>query len=174
MSVIQLLEYLQEIIETGGRIPMTGRVMVDKKEALDTIEQIINSLPEEFKKAQWIMGEKERILSEAVKDAEIMKKENVDMLKKQVESHSITKEAQLRADQIISSAQKDAKDMRLAARDYVNEILNELDSAVNKKYADMMMSLKNDYKTFMNSLQDNVNSTSATVRDNIKELKDMK
>lgn len=50
MSVIQLLEYLQEIIETGGRIPMTGKVMVDKKEALDTIEQIINALPEEFKK----------------------------------------------------------------------------------------------------------------------------
>lgn len=174
MSVIQLLEYLQEIIETGGRIPMTGKVMVDKKEALDTIEQIINALPEEFKKAQWIMSEKERILSEAVKDAEIMKKENMDLLKKKIENHSITKEAQSRADQIIFSAQKDAKDMRLAARDYANEILNELDSAINEKYKDMLLTLKNDYETFMKSLQGNVNSTSVTLRENIKELKDMK
>lgn len=174
MSVIQLLEYLEEIIETGGKVLMTGKVMVDKKEALNTIEQIINSLPEEFKKAQWILSEKERILGEAVKDAEIMKKENVDMLKKQIENHSITKEAQARADQIIASAQKDAKDMRLGARDYADEILNELDSAINAKYNEMLMSLKNDYQTFMNSLQNNINSTSGTVRENIKELKNMK
>lgn len=174
MDIIELLEYLEEIVETGSKIPMTGKVMIDKKETLDTIEKVINSLPEEFKKSKWVLTEKERILSEAIKDAEIMKKENINMLKKQIEGHDITKEAQLRADQIVSSAQKDAKEMRLGARDYANEVLNQLDNSVNIKYKEMVQSLKGDFEQFMLSIQNDLNSATGTVRENIKELKNMK
>lgn len=174
MDIIELLEYLEEIVETGSKIPMTGKVIIDKKEALDTIQSVINSLPDEFKKSKWVLTEKERILSEAIKDAEIMRRENKDMLKKQIEGHDVTKEAQLRADHILSLAQKDAKEMRLGARDYANDVLNQLDDSVNTKYKEMAQSLKKDFEQFMISMQNDVNSTTGTVRENINELKNIK
>lgn len=174
MDIIKLLEYLQEIIETGGKIPMTGKVVIDKSEAVKTIEQIIDCMPEQFRKAQWILEEKERILSEAIKEAELMKKENLDMLKRQIESHNITKEAQAMAEQIIASAQKDAKAMRLGARDYAGEILSQLEVQINEKGSDMLSSLKRDVEGFVSTIQSEVSSTSNTIRENIKELKGMK
>ena len=74
MDVIQLLEYLQEIIENAPKMPITGKVFIDKNEVLDIVDQIINYLPDEFKKAQWVLGEKERILNEANKEYDAIKK----------------------------------------------------------------------------------------------------
>lgn len=174
MDVIKLLEYLKEIIETGNKIPMTNKAVIDRSEALKTIDDLIDCLPEEFKRAKWVMDEKERILGEAIKESELMKKENMDMLKKQIENHNITKEAQTRAEQIIASAQKDAKAMRLGAREYANEILVQLDSEVAAKGADMVNKVKNDVDTFITALQSDVSATTGTIKDNITELKGMK
>jgi vacuolar-type H+-ATPase subunit H len=174
MDVIKLLEYLQEIIETGGKIPMTGKVVIDKSETMKTIDQIINCMPEQFRKAQWILEEKERILSEAIKEAELMKKENWDMLRRQIENHNITKEAQVMAEQLIASAQKDAKAMRLGARDYAGEILSQLEMEVDRKGDEMLSLLKRDVEGFVASIQSDVSSTTSTIRNNIKELKSMK
>ncbi len=47
MNTIKLLEYLEEIIETSAKVPMTGKVMISKKEVLDILDKIANSLPGE-------------------------------------------------------------------------------------------------------------------------------
>ena len=74
MDVIKLLDYLEETLETSTKVPMTGKVIINKKEFLEILEQVINSLPDEFKKAQWVFQEKDRILSDAIKEAESIKK----------------------------------------------------------------------------------------------------
>ena len=67
VNIVELLEYLQDLIENSPKVPISGKTMVDRKEVLDVIDQIINYLPDQFKKAQWVMNERERILSEAQK-----------------------------------------------------------------------------------------------------------
>ena len=62
-NVIELLEYIQDTIETAPKVPISGKAMVDKKELLEAIDQIVNYLPDEFKKARWIVNEKDRILA---------------------------------------------------------------------------------------------------------------
>lgn len=174
MDVIKLIEYLEEIIETSSKVPMTGKVMVDKKEVLEVIDKILNCLPAEFKKAQWVFEEKDRILSEAIRDAETLKKENVELLQKQIENHDITKKAKIRAGEIISSAQKDAKVMRLGARDYADEILSQLEKEVNDYSGKMLNSIKDEMEEFLVSINSDVSSTSNMIRENIKELRNMK
>ncbi len=106
MDVIKLLAYLEELIESGSSIPLTGKVTINKKESLEVIDKIINCLPDEFKKAQWICEEKERILTEAMEEAEHIKKENIIIFKKQIENHSITREANIKAETIIKKCRK--------------------------------------------------------------------
>lgn len=121
MDVIKLLAYLEELIESGSSIPLTGKVTINKKESLEVLDKIINCLPDEFKKAQWICEEKERILTEAMEEAEHIKKENIIILKKQIENHSITREANIKAETIIKNAEKESKYIRVGARDYADE-----------------------------------------------------
>ncbi len=174
MEVIKLLEYLQEIFETSSKVPVTGKILVDKKEVINIVDQIINYLPDEFKKAQWVVEEKERILGEAIEESSTMKKESMDMLKKQIENHDITKEARVRAEEIIASAQRDAKAMRLGARDYADEILCQLEKEINEKGQIMLSNIKKQLENFVVSLSDEVNSDLDTIRENIKELRGMK
>lgn len=174
MDIIELLEYLQEIIETSSKIPVTGKVVVNKKEVLEIVDQIINNLPEQFKKAQWIVEEKQKIINEAKEEAELIRRESIDQIKKQIENHDVTREARIKAQEIISSAQKDAKNMRLSARDYADEILCQLQEEVDSRGKEMVNKVKNEVEKFIASLDGQVSSTSSTIKQNIKELRNLK
>ena len=50
-NIMDLLEYLQDMVVNSPKVPMSGKIMLDKKEVLDAIEDIINFLPDEMKKA---------------------------------------------------------------------------------------------------------------------------
>ncbi len=85
-QVIEILDYLRDIVEGASKVPITGKVVVDRKEVLELLDQVINCLPDEIKKAQWVLGEKERILAEARKEKknESVKQETYEMMKKEL------------------------------------------------------------------------------------------
>ncbi|MBA5850506.1 ATPase [Clostridium sp. cel8] len=174
MDTISLLEYLEEIIETSAKVPMTGKVMVSKKEILDVINKIVNCLPSELKKAQWIVEEKERILSDAVKEADNMKKQNLAILRRQIENHDITREANKKAAEIISSAKKNAKAIRNGSIDYANDVLNQLDAEIDMKSKEMISNLKIQLQQFLDNLDGSVQLNIDSIRENIEELRNMK
>ncbi|WP_029453283.1 hypothetical protein [Clostridium algidicarnis] len=174
MDVIQLLEYLQEIIDSASKVPITGKIVLDKKEMLEVIDQIINYMPDEFKKAQWVLSEKERILAEAREEYDNIKGQTVEMMKKQVENHDITKEAKIKSQDIIAVAQRDAKAIRLGARDYADEVLCQLDEEMKENSKKMMKNVKKDVEDFMKNLSEDLSQNSSTIRENIKELRNIK
>jgi vacuolar-type H+-ATPase subunit E/Vma4 len=172
MEVMKLLEYLQEIIETSHKMPIFRKTMVDRKEIVEIIEQIINYLPDEFKKAQWICEEKERILNDAHRQAENIKQEGYEMLKKEIERHSITKEAQEKAEEILSAAKKDAKTIRTGAKSYADEVLCELEKEIGLKGQLMLLSVKKETEEYLNDMEQNITSAISTIRDNVTELRE--
>ncbi|BAH06334.1 hypothetical protein [Clostridium kluyveri] len=174
MDVIKLLEYLQEIVDTSAKVPLSKKVMVNKSEVLEILDRVINCLPSELKKAQWIIEEKERILTEAVQEADDIKKQNLSLLRRQIENHDITKEANIRAEEIISSAQKNARAIRIGARDYADEMLSQLDSEISRKGSEMVTGLKLELQEFLDSLESSINLNTESIKDNIKQLRDMK
>ena len=159
MDVIKLLEYLQGIIESSSKIPVTGKAVINKREILDIIDQIINHLPDEFKKAQWVCDEKERILVDAKKQAKIFEEETVDKIRRRVEKQDLVKEALNRSEEIIASAQRDAKIMRLGAKDYADEILSQLDKEIELKGQKMIHEIKSDVQDFLILMQGEVTNT---------------
>ncbi|MBU3160555.1 ATPase [Clostridium frigoris] len=174
MDVIKLLEYLQGIIESSSKIPVTGKAVINKREILDIIDQIINHLPDEFKKAQWVCDEKERILVDAKKQAKIFEEETVDKIRRRVEKQDLVKEALNRSEEIIASAQRDAKIMRLGAKDYADEILSQLDKEIELKGQKMLHEIKGDVQDFLILMQEEVTNTTTSIRENVKELRGMK
>ena len=91
LNVMELLEYLEEILENAPKVPITGKAMIDTKEFEEVIEQIRNYLPDELKKAKWVMGEKDRILEDAQKEYQNVKKETMEMMRQNIENHDMVK-----------------------------------------------------------------------------------
>lgn len=173
VNIVELLEYLQDIVERAPKVPITGKSMVDKKEFNEVIEQIVNYLPDQFKKAQWVMSEKDRILGDAQKEYENIKKETVEMMKHNVENHDIVKEAKLRATEIVALAQRDAKAIRIGSREYANEILSELDKELEKKRMELIQSMQSSFELVAKEIDVSMSDASTTIKENISELRSM-
>lgn len=174
VNIVELLEYLQDLVENSSKVPMSGKVMIDKREIIEVIDQIINYLPEQFKKAEWVMSERERILNEAKKEYDSVRKETMTMMRQNVENHDIVKEAKLRAQEIISAAQRDAKAIRLGSRDYSDEILTELDKEIEDQKIKLIKSLQDSFESVAKEIDSNLTGTCDMIKDNIKELRNMK
>lgn len=173
LNVIELLEYLQDMVDNSAKMPITGKVMIDKREFNEVIDQIINYLPDQFKKAQWVVSEKDRILSDAQREYEVVKKETIEMMKQNVENHDTVKEAKIRANEIIALAQRDAKAIRIGSREYSTEILTQLDREIENRKNELIKSMQESFEKIAKEIDENLNGAGETIKENIAELRSM-
>ena len=172
-SVIELLEYLQDMVENSPKVPITGKAIIDTKEFDEVIDQITNYLPDQLKKAQWVVSEKERILEEAKKEYDMAQKETFEMMKQSLENHDIVREAKIRAQEIIAQAQRDAKAIRIGSRDYSNDILMQLDIEIEKNKSELIKSMQASFEKVAKDIDENLSKTGSRIKENIAELKTM-
>lgn len=141
MTVLELLDELEEIINTAPKFPLTGKVMVDATEILDLSKDIRLSLPDDVQQAKWIRDEKERILSDAKKEYEKIILEAKKQADTMVENDVITQRSVEVANEIYKRADDYSTEMRLRTFDYMNEILgdfrNKIDDVNNTYIAGM-------------------------------------
>ncbi|WP_294169352.1 ATPase [uncultured Clostridium sp.] len=173
VNIIELLEYLEELIETAPKVPITGKSVIDKKEFLEVIDQVINYLPDQIRKAQWVMNEKDRILEDAQKQYESTKSEIMEMMKRNVENHDLVKEAKIRANEIIALAQRDAKAIRLGSREYSTEILSQLDREIEEKKNKLIADMQKSFEMVAKEIDENLSKTGSRIKENISELRGM-
>ena len=173
LNVMELLEYLEEILENAPKVPITGKAMIDTKEFEEVIEQIRNYLPDELKKAKWLMGEKDRILEDAQKEYQNVKKETMEMMRQNIENHDMVKEAKLRANEIIALAQRDAKAIRIGSREYSTEILSQLDKEIEEKKLQLIQSMQDSFEKAAKEIDEKMTKSSDTIKENINELRNM-
>ena len=173
LNVMELLEYLEEILENAPKVPITGKAMIDTKEFEEVIEQIRNYLPDELKKAKWVMGEKDRILEDAQKEYQNVKKDTMEMMRQNIENHDMVKEAKLRANEIIALAQRDAKAIRIGSREYSTEILSQLDKEIEEKKLQLIQSMQDSFEKAAKEIDEKMTKSSDTIKENINELRNM-
>ena len=132
MEVMRVLDEMEELVENSGRIPLTGKVIIDSEVLLDFVDKIRSLLPEELRQAQWVSKERERILADAQQEAkEIVSKTHneVQSLAKETE---IVKEANIQASTILMEAQQKAYEIETGANSYALEVLESLEDNLTK------------------------------------------
>lgn len=132
MDILQLIDRLEELFNESRTIPLTRNVMVDEDRMLDIIDQMRIAIPEEVKKAQQLLGQRDRVLAQAQEEANRtieIARQKADQL---VTRDMILQEAQRRADQILTQARAEAETTRNDADDYVIDSLNQLQSELER------------------------------------------
>lgn len=133
MNILDLLDALEDELEGGSTMPFTGKVLVDSEACLDIIRDIRLNLPDEIKQGEWIKKEKRRILLDAQKEAELILKETEQHRKSLIEDNEITQQAYEQSRMILENAQMTAKEIRLGARDYADELLEEVEKYIREQ-----------------------------------------
>jgi len=130
MDVIELLSELEEIIEKGFEIPIIKKSFVDKEAVMAIINDISLQLPDELRVAKSIAEDSKKIIADAQKQADAKIKEAEHKIMGLVDEHEITKQASAKANEIISKAQKDGREIKLAAIKFADELLERVEGDV--------------------------------------------
>ena len=132
MDILQLIDRLEELFNDAKAVPFTHNVVVDEDRMLEIIDQMRIVIPDEVKKAQQVLSQRERFLAQAQEEADrtiVLAREKAEQI---AAKDNIVVEAQRRADQIITQARADAEATRRDADDYVVDTLVQLQDNLDK------------------------------------------
>jgi len=126
MDILQLIDRLEELFNDAKAVPFTHNVIVDEDRMLELIDQMRISIPEEVKKAQQVVAQRDRVMAQAQEEANRtldIARQKADQL---TQKDMIVQEAQRRAEQILAQARADAEATRVEADNYVVDNLMQL------------------------------------------------
>lgn len=132
MDILHLVDRLEELINHSRSIPFTRNVIIDEDRMLDLIDQMRVAIPEEVKKSQQILAQKDRVIAQAKEEADRtvnIAKEKSDKL---TDRDSIVQDARKKASQLEAEAEVRIKSTRAEADEYVAETLTNLEIALER------------------------------------------
>ena len=127
MDILHLVDRLEELFNSSRPIWLTHSVIVDEDRMLDIIDQMRVAIPEEIKKAQQIVTQRDRILAQAKEEANRTIAIAREKAEKQLDDNEFIQSAKVRAEQIIEQAHKEAVQSQHEADKYILETLGNLE-----------------------------------------------
>ncbi len=109
-------------------MPFSKFTLIDEEHALEIIDQMRISVPEQIEKASRLINQRDRLLAQAREEAErivLVARERGEEL---TNRDAIVQTAQNRAKNIIEQARQEAEGIRSEADDYVLDVLKELET----------------------------------------------
>jgi len=132
MDILHLVDRLEELFNESHSLLWTKKVLVDEERMLDLIDQMRLAIPEEIKKSQQIINQKELVIAKAHEEA----RRTIDLAKQQgenlVERDVIVKNAEIMAEEIRQRAREDTKMIKHEADAYAIESLEHLELELAK------------------------------------------
>ena len=123
MDIMEIIDMIEETITKASSVPLTGKIMMDKDELLDFLQEMRLVYPEELKEAKWVKTERQRILDEAEESADAIRKSAEETQERLVDEHEITRQAYEKAEAIRDMSERDAREIKMDTDRYVDEIL---------------------------------------------------
>ncbi len=132
MTVRDILEKMQEILEAAKAMPLSQSVLVNRQELLELIDLLAASLPAEFDAARTIMAERDAVVAEAEREADRVLERARAEAAVLVSEQQVYKQALEAADRERDVAGEDIARMRRETDDYVDAKLAAFEAVLSK------------------------------------------
>lgn len=146
MEIMEIIDMMEETIDKAPVVPLAGKILVDKEDLLDYIQEMRLVFPDEVKEAKWVKEERERIISEAQARSDAMIKNAEEKVVQMIDEHEVTKQAVEQANQMVNDAQTKAMEIKTDCDQYADDILNDLE-----KRLDMLLRKVHDDKAYFDN-----------------------
>ncbi|NLI91391.1 MAG: ATP synthase F0 subunit B [Peptococcaceae bacterium] len=132
--LIDLIEQLEEILDRGTKVPLTGKIMVDEEVVLEILDGIRSVLPEEIRQANLVLADRDRLMEDARNEGQRI----VDRAQKQAEQliqeNEIVAQSRAYAEDIARKAQQYSRDVKLGALKYSDDLLHDVEKKLEETF----------------------------------------
>ena len=137
MDIQHLVDRLEDLIDEGRHIFGTKFTVVDEERALELIDQMRISIPEEIEKAARILSQRDRILAEAHEEAGRVVQQHREKAELMLDQDATVQAASARAEQIKEQARREAVRITDEADQYVMQMLSRLEEQLNRNLGEV-------------------------------------
>lgn len=130
MDILELIDRLEDLFNESHSVPFTHSVIVDEDRMLDIIDQMRVSIPDEIKKSQQILNQKDRFLSQAQDEASRITSIARERSAKAITQEEVVLEAQRSAQEIIAMAEIEKQKIQQDTDDYIVAELEKFKSSL--------------------------------------------
>ncbi len=178
-SIIQTIEDIEEYINTcKTSILNKDVIMVNRNEIEEMLADLKQKTPDEIRRYQAIIKNRDEILEEARMKAEKLVEETTKRTNEMLSEHEIMQQAYAQANEVITkasstaesilnSATEEANDMRSSATDYTEQLLEHVQEVIGRSlqaadanHASMVTDLKQYFDIISGNLAE-LNGTTA-------------
>ncbi len=157
----QIIEEIEEYVDSCKFQPLSStKIVVNKEELEELLRELRMKTPDEIKRYQKIISNKDAILADAqekadaiIRDAqekaERIVSESEVMQKALEQSHQLIDDTNAQAQELIDNATADSNNIRLSAISYTDEMLENLEKIMTHS----IDSAGQKYQNFVNSIQ---------------------
>ncbi len=169
----QIIEEIEEYIDGCNYSPLSKKnIVVNKEEIEELLRELRMKTPEEIKRYQKILANKDAILADAQAKAEsIVNQANLqlnEMISEQeimkqayAQANAVVEAATAQAQEILNNAAADANEIRMGAMQYTDSMLANMQSIIqntmesyNSRYASLINSLNGYYEMIEENRQE--------------------
>jgi len=126
-NLLDLIEQLEEVLDRGTKVPLTGKIMVDEEVVLEILDGIRVTLPEEIRRANLILADRERIIEEARLEGQKI----IERAEKQAEyllqENEIVAQSRAYAEDIVKKAHQYSREVKIGALKYSDNLLHDVE-----------------------------------------------
>jgi len=164
-KIEQLIEEIYEFVESCKMQPLSStKVVVPKDQLYDLLDELRLRTPDEIKRYQKIISNRDAILQDAQEKANNMLAEAEAQTNALIDEHQIMQQAYYQANEVVNQAteqanlmleqaRQDADTIRLGALNYTNELLSNAENILRVSYNNS----KSQYEGLLESLQGSLN-----------------
>lgn len=157
----QIIEDIEEYVDSCKFQPLSStKIVVNKEELEELLRELRMKTPDEIKRYQKIISNKDAILADAqakadalIADAQAQQKQLVEesevMQQAYAQSNELLEKTNAQAQEILDNATNDANSIRMGALQYTDEMLENLEKIMSHT----IETAGSRYNNFINSLQ---------------------
>ena len=132
MDILHLVDRLEEIVKGSTQLPFSGIRLVDERHIWPLLDQMRISIPEEVRRAERTIREKDRTMAQAQEETDriiaLARSEAAQL----TADHAVVQAAEERAEAIRAQAEREAEGIRTGADDYAFEVLCNLEQELKR------------------------------------------
>lgn len=128
----EILRAVIDLIERARPMPMSASSIINKNEVLELLNSAVQNLPEEFRAARWLLKERDDFLARVQGEGDLLIARARDTAQRMVQRTELVQEANDHARRVVSSAEQEARDLRLKTEDWCDQELGRLEVVLER------------------------------------------
>ena len=127
-----LLRRAIDIVATAPTMPLSSSPRIDRDEIIELLEESLNRMPEELRRARWMLKERREFVEKTRREADELLEAARVRAERMVQRTEVVRAAEQRARQVMETADADSRRLKHETEDFLDQRLGSFEILLDK------------------------------------------